>query len=135
VIASQAAAAAFRGQAPHLMQNHGTDISRIRSNALKEAIHSGDTVIDQIVRDAARYIGVAVANIVNLLAPDKIILGGGMVEALPDLFVAEVKKTAMARILPSFNHSFDVVAAELGDLASVLGAAAWAELSTDHGAQ
>ncbi len=134
VIASQAAAAAYRGQAPHLMQNQGTDMSRIRSGALKEAIHSGDAVIDQIVRNAARYIGIAVANIVHLLAPDKIILGGGMVEALPDLFVTEVKKIAVARVLPSFIDSFDVVAAELGDLASVLGAAAWAERSTDGSA-
>ena len=131
VISSQAAAAAYRGQAPHLMQNQGTDISRIRSGALKEAIYSGDTVIDRIVRDAARYIGVAVANVVHMLAPDKIILGGGMVEALPDLFVTEVKKTASDRVLPTFSKSFDVVAAELGDLASVIGAAAWADLNSE----
>ena len=131
VIASQAATAAFRGQAPHLMQNHGTDISRIRSGALKEAINSGDAVIDQIVRDAARYIGIAVANVIQLLAPDKVILGGGLVEALPDLFVSEVKKTANERVLPSFKQSFEVDAAELGDLAGVLGAAAWAELNSE----
>ena len=134
VIASQAATAAFRGQAPHLMQNYGTDISRIRSGALKEAIHSGDTVIDQIVRDAARYIGIAVANVIQLLAPDKVILGGGLVEALPDLFVTEVKKAAKERVLPSFKQSFEVDAAKLGDLACVLGAAAWAEKSSEPAA-
>ena len=131
VIASQAATAAFRGQAPSLMQNHGTDVSRIRSGAIKEAIHSGDTVIDQIVRAAARHIGVAVANVIQLLAPDKIILGGGLVEALPDLFVKEVTKTAQDRVLPSLKNSFEVTAAELGDLAGVLGAAAWAGMNSD----
>ena len=129
VIASQAATAAFRGKAPILMENHGTDISRIRSGAIKESIHSGDNVIDQIVRDAARYIGVAVANVIQLLAPDIIILGGGLVEALPDMLVKEVKKTAKERVLPSFKDSFEVKAAELGDLAGVLGAAAWAEMN------
>ncbi len=131
VIASQAAAAAFRGQAPHLMTNHGTDISRIRSNAIKESIHSGDMVIDQIVRDAARFIGIAVANIIHLLSPDTVILGGGLVEALPDLFVVEVKNSARDRVLPAYTNSFNVVAAELGDLAGVLGAAAWAEQNTE----
>jgi glucokinase len=131
VISSQAASAAFRGQAPHLLANYGTDISQIRSGALKESIRSGDIVIDKIVRDAARHIGIAVANIINLLAPDVVVLGGGMVEAMPELFVTEIKKVARARVLPTFANSFDVVAAELGDLASVLGAAAWADHNAD----
>ena len=95
------------------------------------SIHSGDTIIDQIVREAARHIGVAVANVIQLLAPDKIILGGGLVEALPDLFVKEVTRTAQDRVLPSLRSSFEVTAAELGDLAGVLGAAAWAEMNSD----
>ena len=131
VISSQAAAAAFRGQAPHLLANHGADISQIRSGALKESIRSGDIVIDRIVRDAARHIGVAVANIVHLLAPEVVVLGGGMVEAMPDLFVTEIKTVASERVLSTFSDSFNVVAAELGDLASVLGAAAWTEHNAD----
>jgi len=127
VIASHAAAAAFRGQAPHLLANHGTDLSNIRSGALSESILSGDKSIETIVRNAARHIGVAVANVVHLIAPDMVVLGGGLVEAMPDLFVSEVRKSANDRILSSFADSFEVSAAELGDAASVLGAAAWAE--------
>ena len=56
-----------------------------------------------------------------------IVLGGGLVEALPDLFVKEVETTAKKRVLDSFADSFEVVAAELADDASVMGAAAWAE--------
>ncbi len=127
VIASRAAAAAFRGQAPHLLANYGTDLSNIRSGALSESIRSGDKSIDKIVRNAARHIGIAVANVVHLIAPDMVILGGGLVEAMPDLFVSEVRSAAADRILATFAGSFEVSAAKLGDTASVLGAAAWAE--------
>jgi len=127
VIASQAAAAAFRGQAPHLLATYGTDLSNIRSGALSESIRSGDKSIENIVRNAARHIGIAVANVVHLIAPDMVILGGGLVEAMPDLFVSEVRSAATDRILTSFADTFAVNAAELGDAASVLGAAAWAE--------
>ena len=135
VVASRAAAAAFRGQAPHLLANQGTDLSRIRSGALAESIRSGDQVIDKIVREAARHIGRAVASVVHLLAPDVIVLGGGMVEAMPELFVSEIKNVANARVLPNFSGSFKVVTAQLGDSAGVLGAAAWAEYNATTGQQ
>ena len=125
-ISSAAAQAAQRGQAPHLLSAAGTDPANIRSGALAAAIAGGDMVVEDILREAARYIGVAVASIVNLLAPDIVVLGGGLVEALPDLFVKEVSKAAKRRCMPSFAETFVVVAAKLGDDASVLGAAAWA---------
>jgi len=127
VIASRAAAAAYRGQAPHLLKEVGTDVSDIRSGALAASVAAGDKTVETIVREAARHIGRAVAGVVHLLAPDVVILGGGLVEAMTDLFVSEVRGAAEKRVLQSFVGTFDVVAAELGDDASVMGAAAWAE--------
>lgn len=127
VIASQAAQAAFRGQAPNLREAAGTDLSDIRSGVLAAAIEAGDTIIEEIVREAARHIGNAVGSLVNLLAPDYVLLGGGLVEAMPDLFIKPVKTAANERVLPSYRDTFEVVAAELGDDATALGAAAWAQ--------
>ena len=53
-------------------------------------------------------------------------LGGGLVEAMPELFVETVQKLAQATVMPPLREFFKVVAAQLGDDASVLGAAAWA---------
>ena len=61
----------------------------------------------------------------NLLGPDVVVLGGGLVEAMPELFVDEVSTTAKKRALPTLARALDVVAAELGDDAAVIGAAAW----------
>ncbi|WP_339908704.1 ROK family protein [Symmachiella dynata] len=131
VIASRAAAAAYRGQAPHLLENSGTDLTKIRSKALADSIAAGDTAVENIVRDAARQIGRAVAGVVHLLGPDLVVLGGGLVEAMPKLFVTEVNESAKKRVLPALMKTFEVVPAKLGDDAGVMGAAAWAQHNVD----
>lgn len=125
-IAAEVAKAAYRGEAPHIMNTAGTTIADIRSGVLADAVRKGDVVVEQIIRRAASFIGIAVANAINLLGPDVIILGGGLVEAMPDIFVNAVDKSAKANVLPSFAEEFVTVAAQLGDDACVLGAAAWA---------
>ncbi len=124
-IASAAAQAAYRGQAPHLLESAGTDLDNIRSGALADAIAAGDTVIETIVRTAAGHIGTAVASVVHLLAPDCVVLGGGLVEAMPRLIVNEITASARKKLLPAFADSFVVVPAELGDNSTAMGAAAW----------
>ncbi|MBW3540711.1 MAG: ROK family protein [Planctomycetes bacterium] len=125
-ISSLAAQAAFRGQAPKLREIAGTDLSDIRSGALAESVAGGDVVIEQILRTAGGHIGRALAGIVHLLAPDVVVLGGGLVEALPKLFCESVSEAADRNVLPSFRNTFAVRAASLGDDATVMGAAAWA---------
>ncbi len=125
-ISAEAAMAAYRGEAPHLLAEAGTDLSNIRSSVLAKAIEAGDAVIEQIVRRAATRIGSSVAGVIHLLAPDYVVLGGGLVEAMPQLFVTTVAETANKHVMPSFRDSFKVVAAKLGDDATALGAAAWA---------
>ena len=59
---------------------------------LAEAIKAGDAIIEKIVLRAAGLIGRAVGDVVNLLAPDIVVLGGGLVEAMPDMIVKGSKK-------------------------------------------
>jgi glucokinase len=125
-IAAEAARAAYRGQAPHLLKACGTDISNITSGALAKAIEAGDTAIEDIVRRAATLLGCGVATVVHLLAPDVIVLGGGLVEAMPELYLETVKKSAMDRVLGPYKKSFKIVTAELEEDAGVMGSAAWA---------
>ncbi len=132
-ISAAAAKAAFRGKAPHLLKLAGTDLSDIRSGALAESIKEGDEAVEQIVRRAADFIGIAVANFVHLLAPDVVILGGGLVEAMPDLLVDAVAKSARANVMPGFAKTFKVVPAALADDACVFGTAAWVARSQGVG--
>lgn len=125
-IAADCAMAAYRGEAPHLLELAGTDVAKIRSGALADAIKAGDKAVEKIVRGAARQLGVATANVVNLLAPDVVVLGGGLVEALKGLYLDEVRDTVARRAMASFAKTVNIVAAKLDDDAAVMGAAALA---------
>ena len=57
---------------------------------------------------------------------------GGLVEAMPDLFVPTVQKAAEKHVLSTYVGTFKVKAAELGDTAGALGAAAWAAHMTSE---
>jgi glucokinase len=126
-VAAEAAKAAYRGEAPYLMANAGTDLADIRSGTIAQAIENGDVAIRALVEEASKTIGIAVVNIIHLLAPDRIVLGGGLVEAMEDMIVGTVKRTAKKHVMHAYRDRFDIVAAKLGDDASVLGAAAWAK--------
>jgi len=125
-IAQAAAAAAYRGDAPYLQSKVGMDIAKVRSGALAEAIQNGDSVIEEIVRNAARWLGRGIASTVNLLTPDVVVLGGGLVEAMPELFLEAVEDSARSQAMPSYRDLFEMAVAELGDDSTVRGAAAWA---------
>lgn len=125
-ISRAAAAAAYRGQAPWLAEHIGTDINNIRSGALAGAVKNGDKAVEQILLDAAGWIGIGAATAINLLAPDVVVIGGGLAEAMPDLFEKEAGAAANEHVMPAFRGTFSVRTAKLGDDAGVLGAAAWA---------
>lgn len=125
-ISADAAAAVYRGEAPALQRLAGTDLAEIKSGMLAKSIKAGDTAVESIVRAAARHIGTAVASVVNLLAPDIVVLGGGLVEALPNIILGEARKAILGQAMKAFTKDLKIVAAELGDNATAMGAAALA---------
>jgi glucokinase len=125
-ISAEAAAAVYRGEAPALQQLAGTDLAQIKSGTLAKSIRGGDTAIESIVRSAARHVGMAVADVVNLLAPDIVVLGGGLVEALPAIVLGEARTAICGQAMKAFTKGLKIVAAELGDNATATGAAALA---------
>jgi len=130
-ISAEIAKAAYRGQAPHILSVAGTDLANLRSGTIKEAIEAGDAIVETIVRDGARLLGFALAGTVNLLAPDVIVLGGGLVEALPKIYQDEVSKALQRHVMPSYLKSYELRLARLGDDAGAMGAAAWAKYCVD----
>lgn len=122
-ISAQAAQAVFRGQAPNLAEIAGTDLANIRSAQLARAIRAGDRVIEEIVRTAARRLATGVVTLIHLLAPDVVVLGGGLVEAMPELYLESVTSETSRLVLPSMGSVYRIEAAKLGDQACVMGAA------------
>jgi glucokinase len=125
-LSAEIAKAAYRGQAPYVLRVAGTDLANIRSGTIKEAIDAGDKAVEEILREGAQQLGIVLAGTVNLLAPDVIVLGGGLVEALPKLFLEEVGKAVSKQVMPSYLKTYELKIAKLGDDAGAMGAASWA---------
>jgi glucokinase len=106
----------------------GTDLSKIRSKVLAESIREGDKAVENIVRRAAQMVGYGVVNVVHMLCPEVIVLGGGLVEALQDIYMEEVNRTAKKNILQCYSGMFEIRMAKLGDDAGAMGAALWGAL-------
>ncbi len=130
-IAAELAKLVYRGEAPNLQKLAGTELSEIRSKTIAEAIEKGDKQVERVVEAACQIIGEAVANVVLLMCPDCVVLGGGLVEAMPDLFVKEVTKTARKSVFECYQDQFQICAAKLGDDAATVGAAAWVKKHFD----
>src|SRR3989440_889794 len=69
------------GQKTLLTEMLGDDLTDLRSGDLRKAIRRGDKFVDRIVEGAAEYIGIAAANLINVLGPEVVVLGGGVIEA------------------------------------------------------
>lgn len=126
-IAQEAAGLAIRQKAPALFKSAGTDIAKMKSGALALAVRGGDKALQRLIADRARVLGIAMANVVNLLSPELIVLGGGLVEALGDKIVKEAEKTMREFAMGPLVKRVKVASARLSDYAIVKGAAKLAE--------
>ncbi len=86
-----------------------------------EAAKQGDVVAKKIFEIIGEYIGIGLASVVNLLNPEKVVIGGGVADA-GDLLFNPVIETLKKRTMPIQRDAVQVVHAELGNTAGVIGA-------------
>lgn len=110
-----------RSVIPDLLKKGG--LSAIKSGTLKKAVDLEDKVVLRVLAKAARYLGIGVTNIVHLLSPEMVVLGGGVMESLGERLLPIVQETAREFALESAFRNVQIVLASLGDDAVVLGAA------------
>lgn len=122
-LAKELAVMAARGEAPGIYDQARTDVGLIRSKVIADAIADGDRAVAELVLQSAGYLGVGMANIVNILSPEMIVLGGGVVEALGDFYVHAAERAMREHALDFLVRKVRVQKAELGDDAGVLGSA------------
>ena len=124
-IASQAGVACYRGQAPVLMAKTKGNLNDIRSKALAASFRGGDEATMVLFRNSIRYLGMGVATVVNLLAPDHITIGGGLVEELPQLYLNLLQEEVKRYTVPGLTTGIKYSLAKLGNTAVAIGSVAW----------
>ena len=85
-----------------------------------EAAKAGDPVAQRIFTITGEYIGIGLASVVNLLNPERIIIGGGVADA-GDLLLAPLTETLKKRAMKIAGSAVEVVPAQLGNTAGVIG--------------
>ena len=85
-----------------------------------EAAKAGDPVAQRIFTIMGEYIGIGLASVVNLLNPERIIIGGGVADA-GDILIAPLTETLKKRAMKIAGSAVEVVPAQLGNTAGVIG--------------
>jgi glucokinase len=129
-IFQQIKTAVKNGQKTVLTDMLGDDLEDLRSGDLRKAIRRGDKFVDHIVEEAAEYTGIAVANLINILNPEAVVLGGGVIEALADEMLGIITEVARDHILSGTSKDVEIIASKLGDNAGITGGAVLARQET-----
>ncbi len=98
------------------------DAQAVSAKVVAQAADQGDLEAERIIRQAMEYLGIGVANLVNLFNPDLIVIGGGLTNMGDKLF-APVRQAVRRIAFPIAAESVRVVPAQLGGDVGVLGAA------------
>lgn len=100
----------------------GGDFSKITSADILQGARAGDGVSISVIRDTAKYIGMAVANLATMFDPEAIVLGG-MIATSGDLMLESIRVECARRLRPQQTELVQVVLSTLGNDAVAIGAA------------
>ena len=101
----------------------GREVEQIRAQNVIEAGLEGDEVAREVLRETGRYLGIGISNVVHLLNPELVIVGGATMQA-GSWILEPAKELVNRQILPSMAEKTRVVAGELSEDAGAIGAAA-----------
>lgn len=87
-----------------------------------ERARSGDAVALAGLRQVGRYLGIGIANVITIISPDKVVIGGG-IAAASDLLLGAARAEVRRRVRMTALDAVEIVTAELGTWAGAIGAA------------
>lgn len=122
-IASSARQRLRSGEASSLAELNSSEMT---AHDVASAARQGDPLAVDIFHRAGRLLGFGVANLVSLLDPEVIILGGGMA-AVADLYLQPLRQAMLERAQPLAAKKVNIVVSRIADTANLLGCArlAW----------
>lgn len=112
-----------RGAPSRMRELVDGDLEKITAETVVEAARRGDAPALGIIRAAAHFLGMGVANIISILDPEMVVIGGGLAQA-GELLLEPLRRTALERAQPLAAKKVKIEASRLGGDAGAIGAAA-----------
>ncbi|NLK62669.1 MAG: ROK family protein [Fusobacteria bacterium] len=94
----------------------------LRSDELKQAINEKDELAIEILDKMGRYLGIAIASLINVLNPEIIVLGGGIIESIGDNLIPIITSYTKSYSMKKLMENTEIKAAALGDDSGIYGA-------------
>ena len=124
-VAEEAIKRIRQGERSALTEIVGGKIENITAEKVSAAAQDGDSLASEVILKAATYLGIGLANLVNIFNPEMIIIGGGIAK-MGDPLLNPARQAVRERAFQLAAQAVQVVPAQLGDDAGVLGAAVFA---------
>jgi len=97
------------------------NLENINIAAIRDAAERGDRFALNLIRDTAFYLGAGLANVVNILGPELIVIGGGIIPLAPFL-IKKLTDVVKTRAFYTASEGLRIVPSQLGPYAGVIGA-------------
>jgi predicted NBD/HSP70 family sugar kinase len=110
------------GDRSAVADRHDGDLTRITADDVFQGARAGDGVCISVVRDTARYVGMAVANLAAMLDPEAVVLGGTIASS-GDMMLGPIRTECNRRLRPAQAERVRIVLSTLGADAVAIGAA------------
>jgi glucokinase-like ROK family protein len=120
-IANLGVKAIQEGRQTILKEYYDRNQGSLTSIDIGKAAGEGDAVSIEIIRNSGRVIGEVIAGLVNFYNPGLIVIGGG-VSNLGNLFLASIRQAILKRSLPLATRDLPILFSDLGDDSGVIGA-------------
>lgn len=100
----------------------GGNFYKLTAEDINRAALDGDSLARELLKDTGRYLGIGIANIINIMGPEAIILSGGLIGAW-DIYIKEAIKEASRRTLKDLFEKVKIIPSSLSDNAGIIGSA------------
>lgn len=110
-----------RDMTPVFQELIGGDLEKLNIKSITAAAKQDDYVAKEVLEETAEYLAMALGNVVNLLNPQIIIIGGGITDGSPE-FISYVSAAVRKHAFPSAVKELKVTKAALGNDAGFIGA-------------
>ena len=108
-----------------ILRMAGGKVEDITARTLVQAFYAGDALATKIIDEVTDALAAGAAALVNAFNPCRIILGGGIIEGMPEM-VSRIDKGVRRRALSAATGCLVICASKLGNEAGIIGAAALA---------